>query len=190
LGAVAIFVYVGAEVAIGSLLVSYMKEAAGFTESDGAQHLSYYWGGAMIGRFAGAAALRRYWPAQVLLLNASAAAFLVLLSLMTPAHLAVWLLLGVGLCNSIMFPTIFTLAIAGLGSRTEQGSGILCTAIVGGAIIPAVQGALADRLGLVPSFLTPAICYAYVAWYAVQCLRREQIASDLEKLDANRSVAS
>jgi FHS family L-fucose permease-like MFS transporter len=86
----------------------------------------------------------------------------------------VWSIIAVGLFNSIMFPTIFTLAVDGLGTATEQGSGILCTAIVGGALIPIVQGAMADHLGLQPSFILPVLCYLYIAWYGIKgaALRR------------------
>jgi FHS family L-fucose permease-like MFS transporter len=140
LGAVGIFVYVGAEVAIGSFLVNYFKEPSigGLTETEGARLVSFYWGGAMVGRFIGTATLRLYKPTKVLTLHALAAAGLVVLTMATHGSLAMWSVIAVGLFNSIMFPTIFTLAIDGLGKHTSQGSGILNTAIVGGAIIPRV----------------------------------------------------
>jgi FHS family L-fucose permease-like MFS transporter len=168
LGAVGIFAYVGAEVAIGSLLVSYMKELGGWPEAVGAQHLSYYWGGAMVGRFIGAVTLRWYRPGRVLALHAGLATLFILATFAVTGSFAIWMLLAIGLCNSIMFPTIFTMALEGLGERTGQGSGILCTAIVGGAVLPALQGALADHSGLRWSFVIPALCYTYIVWYALR----------------------
>jgi FHS family L-fucose permease-like MFS transporter len=175
LGAVAIFAYVGAEVAIGSLLINYFKVLANMTEQEGAGYLPYYWGGAMVGRFIGTLTLRKYKPGRVLGVHALVAGILVLLTVVTHGAVAMWSVIAVGLFNSIMFPTIFTLAIDGLGTATEEGSGILCTAIVGGALIPALQGAMADSLGLQPSFILPVICYAYIAWYGVKgsALRRQ-----------------
>ena len=170
LGAVGIFAYVGAEVTIGSFLVNYLKEPymLALPESQGAGYLSYYWGGAMVGRFIGTFTLRWYRPSRVLLIHAIAAVGLVLLSVVTSGGPAAWFVIAVGLFNSIMFPAIFAMAVDGLGRHTEQGSGILCMAIVGGAIIPALQGVLADRLGLHISFVLPAVCYVYVAWYGLR----------------------
>jgi FHS family L-fucose permease-like MFS transporter len=167
LGAVAIFVYVGGEVAIGSFLVNYFKEPSigGLTEAAGAKLVSFYWGGAMIGRFIGTGTLRLWKPGKVLMVHAAAAVALVLLTMATHGQLAMWSIIAVGFFNSIMFPTIFTLAIDGLGKHTSQGSGILCMAIVGGAIIPVVQGALADKIGIHHGFIVAALCYVYIAWY-------------------------
>jgi len=170
LGAVAIFVYVGGEVAIGSFLVNYFKEPSigGLTEAAGAKLVSFYWGGAMIGRFIGTATLRMWRPARVLTVHAVATVGLVLLSMATHGQVAMWSIIAVGFFNSIMFPTIFTLAIDGLGKHTSQGSGILCMAIVGGAIIPVVQGALADAIGIHYGFIIAAACYVYIAWYGAK----------------------
>ena len=170
LGALGIFVYVGAEVAIGSFLVNYFKEPdiGGLTEAAGARYVSFYWTGAMIGRFIGSVTLRLFKPSKMLALYALAAASLVVITMLTSGHVAMWAILAVGLFNSIMFPTIFTLAIDGLGKHTGQGSGILCMAIVGGALIPVVQGALADRVGIHHCFVIPALCYLYIAWYGVK----------------------
>ncbi len=169
LGAVAIFVYVGGEVAIGSFLVNYFKEPSigGLTESAGARLVSFYWGGAMVGRFIGTMTLRIWKPAKVLTIHAVVTVGLVLLSMATHGSLAMWSIIAVGFFNSIMFPTIFTLAIEGLGKHTSQGSGILCMAIVGGAIIPVVQGALADAIGIHYGFVVAAACYVYIAWYGL-----------------------
>jgi FHS family L-fucose permease-like MFS transporter len=167
LGAVAIFVYVGAEVAIGSVLVNYFKEPyiAGMPEAQGAKYLFFYWGGAMVGRFIGTGTLRIFRPGKVLAFHAVGASVLVLLTMLTTGHVAMWAVILVGLFNSIMFPTIFTLAIDGLGKYTSQGSGILCMAIVGGALIPPLQGVLADNIGLHYCFILPVLCYLYIAWY-------------------------
>ena len=167
LGAVAIFVYVGGEVAIGSFLVNFMgmPEIGGLSPEVAGKYLSFYWGGAMVGRFIGSAVLRTIPPGKVLGVNAIVAAVLVLSAMALSGPLSMWALLAVGLFNSIMFPTIFTLAVDGLGRHTGQGSGILCMAIVGGALIPLLQGAFADRIGLHQAFFLPALCYLYIAYY-------------------------
>ncbi|HVV48527.1 MAG TPA: L-fucose:H+ symporter permease [Polyangia bacterium] len=170
LGAVAIFLYVGGEVSIGSFLVNYFKEPAigGLSEAAGAKLVSFYWGGAMIGRFIGTVTLRTWKPSKVLTIHALAAVALVLLTMATHGSVAMWTIIAVGLFNSVMFPTIFTLAIQGLGKHTSQGSGILCMAIVGGAIVPVVQGALADAIGIHYGFVIAALCYVYIAWYGAK----------------------
>ena len=170
LGALGIFVYVGAEVAIGSFLISFLKEPAiaGLTEAEAARYVSFYWGGAMIGRFVGTFTLRTFPPRTVLVLHAFACAVLVVATMLLSGKAALTTILAVGLFNSIIFPTIFTLAIEGLGPHTGQGSGILCMAIVGGAIIPVLQGLVADRIGIHRSFVVPTVCYAYIAWYALK----------------------
>ena len=169
LGALGIFVYVGAEVSIGSFLVNFLGEAdiAGLEESQAAKYIAYYWGGAMVGRFIGAGVMQRIAAGKVLAFNAVAAMALLLVTMMTSGQVAMWAILLVGLCNSIMFPTIFSLAITGLGSHTSQGSGILCLAIVGGAILPVFQGMLADSIGIQASFILPVFCYAYIAYYGL-----------------------
>jgi len=170
LGAIGIFVYVGAEVAIGSFLVSYFKEPeiGGLVEAQGARYVALYWGGAMIGRFLGSATLRMWKPGKVLATHALAATALVLLTMLARGPVAMWSVLAIGLFNSIMFPTIFTLAIDGLGKHTGHGSGILCMAIVGGALVPVLQGALADAVGIHHCFIIPAACYLYIAWYGLK----------------------
>jgi FHS family L-fucose permease-like MFS transporter len=170
LGAVAIFVYVGAEVAIGSLMTNYFnqKEIGGLALKDAAGYLQYYWGGAMVGRFVGSALLQRMRTQTLLAFNAVVAALLVTVSMLTFGHLAMWSLILVGLCNSIMFPSIFTLAIEGLGPLTGKASGLLVAAIVGGAIIPELQGVLTDRIGIHHAFVLPVLCYAYIVFYAIK----------------------
>lgn len=170
LGAFGIFVYVGGEVAIGSYLVSFLGEPhiAGLAEADAAAYLTYYWGGAMVGRFIGAAVMQRLPAGKVLAFNAAVAVLLVVLAIVSSGALAMWALLAVGLFNSIMFPTIFSLAVTGLGRYTSNGSGVLCAAIVGGAIVPVVQAMLADRIGLQLSFIVPVLCYSYIVFYGLK----------------------
>jgi FHS family L-fucose permease-like MFS transporter len=173
LGALAIFVYVGGEVSIGSFLVSFLGEPniAGLAEPDAAKYVSFYWGGAMLGRFIGSAVMQKVHPGKVLAFNALMAASLVLATILGSGGLAMITLLAVGLCNSIMFPTIFSLALTGLGRHTGQGSGILCAAIVGGAILPLLQGAFADHIGIQHAFFIPLFCYLYIAYYGFRSIR-------------------
>ncbi len=168
LGALAIFVYVGGEVAIGSFLVSFLGEPsiADLPPAQAGKYVTFYWGGAMLGRFAGAAIMQKVSAVKVLRFNAIAAASLVILSLCSEGPIAMWSLLAVGLCNSIMFPGIFSLAVSGLGVHAGQGSGILCSAIVGGALIPLLQGVLADQIGIHQAFWLPVLCYSYIGYYA------------------------
>ncbi len=179
LGAVAIFVYVGGEVSIGSYLVNFMglPEIAGMTAAQASQYLPLYWGGAMVGRFLGSALLARIRPGILLAINAGVVSSLVVLSMILGGPAAMWTLLVVGLFNSIMFPTIFSLALDGLGPATEQGSGILCMAIVGGAVVPFIHGNLADHIGLHMAFIAPALCYLYIVYYGLKgCQHAPQTA--------------
>jgi len=168
LGTVAIFVYVGAEVSIGSFLVNYFSQPdiANVTAKVAAGFVSYYWGGAMIGRFLGSAILQKVRTGTVLGFAALAAATLVCISMSTTGHAAMWSIIFVGFFNSVMFPSIFTLGIAELGPLTGDGSGWLIMAIVGGAIIPVAQGAIADRIGIHHAFILPVVCYLYIVFYA------------------------
>jgi FHS family L-fucose permease-like MFS transporter len=170
LGAVAIFVYVGGEVAIGSFLVNYISQPSigDMSVADAGRYVSFYWGGAMVGRFIGSAVMRTIDPGKVLTVHAVAVMLLVVTAILTTGHVSMWAILAVGLFNSIMFPTIFTLAIRGLGRHTGQGSGILCMAIVGGAIVPVLQGMLADSIGIQFAFIIPVLCYAYIAYYGAR----------------------
>jgi FHS family L-fucose permease-like MFS transporter len=169
LGAIGIFVYVGAEVSIGSFLVSFLNDPniAGLEESQAAKYIAYYWGGSMVGRFIGAAVMQKLAAGKVLAFNAFIAMIFIVITIISSGQVAMWAILLVGLFNSIMFPTIFSLAINGLGKHTSQGSGILCLAIVGGAILPLVQGGLADNIGLQNSFFLPIICYVFIAYYGL-----------------------
>ena len=170
LGALGIFLYVGAEVSIGSFLVNFMgqPEVAGLPEEEAARWLSLYWGGAMVGRFVGAAVLKKVRPGRLLAFNALVVSALLVLAMLTAGKTAMWALLAIGLFNSIMFPTIFSLAIEGLGRHTGEGSGVVCMAIVGGAIVPVVMGFFADRIGLLYAFFVPVLCYLYIAWYGLK----------------------
>lgn len=172
-GALCIFLYVGAEVAIGSLIVNYLMQSdvLGLGSEAAGKHVPYYWGGAMIGRFIGAYLLRMFSPGKVLASAAGAVIALLIVSANTAGPLAGWSLLAVGLFNSIMFPTIFSLACEGLGRRAAEGSGIICVAIVGGAIVPLITGAFADLSGLKASLLVPAICYAVILMFGVYARR-------------------
>ena len=170
LGAVAIFLYVGGEVSIGSFLVNFLGEPhiAGLSHAAASQYVSLYWGGALVGRFIGFAVMRYVSPGKTLAFNATGAIVLLLVAIFGEGKVAMTAILLVGLCNSIMFPTIFSMALHGLGRFTGQGSGILCMAIVGGAIVPFAQGAIADGAGLQPSFLVPAACYLFILFYGVK----------------------
>ena len=189
-GALAIFVYVGAEVSIGSYLVNYflsldiqtlvlessiMASIAGFLSGSDVSTLNpsrlagtfvfFYWGGAMVGRFIGSGLQLRVSPHKLLASYALVNVVLLIFTMVSSSYTAFWTVLCIGLFNSIMFPTIFTLAIDGLRNLTAQGSGILCTAIVGGAIIPPIYGFMADSFSLSLAFIVPLLCYLYIAWY-------------------------
>jgi MFS transporter, FHS family, L-fucose permease len=168
LGAVGIFVYVGAEVSIGSFLVNYFSQPdiGNITEKVAAGFVSYYWLSAMIGRFVGSAILQKVRTGTLLGIVALVAAALVTTSMLTLGSVAMWSIILVGLFNAVMFPSIFTLGIAELGPLTGDGSGLLIMAIVGGAILPVAQGAIADRIGIHHAFLLPVLCYLYIVFYA------------------------
>lgn len=168
LGALCIFLYVGAEVSIGSLIVNYLKQpkVLGLDDAGAGLYIPYYWGGALVGRFIGSAVLRAVSPGKVLACNALGAIALILISANASGHLAAASLLLVGLMNSIMFPTIFSLACKGLGRRAADGSGIINIAIFGGAVVPILTGALADATASLPLALAlPALCYAVIAYF-------------------------
>lgn len=167
LGCIGIFLYVGAEVAIGSYLISFMGEptVAKLSPKIAAHYVSYYWGGAMIGRFIGSLLLQKIDAAWLLRFNALFAAALCMIAFASHGMIAMWTILLVGFFNSIMFPNIFTLSIRGLGHLTSRGSSLLIMSIVGGAVIPMIMGRVADIIGLHQSFFIPAVCYLYIAYY-------------------------
>lgn len=165
-GVAGIFCYVGGEVAIGSFLTNYIQETAKLSEELAGKFLIYYWGGAMIGRFLGAGLLSAFKPAHVLLVNSFCAILFLLAGILATGWYSIIAFLGIGFFNSLMFPTIFTLAVKDLGKYTNQGAGLLSTAIVGGAIVPLLQGVLADNIGAQAAFSLPILCYTYIAWFA------------------------
>jgi FHS family L-fucose permease-like MFS transporter len=177
-GTACIFLYVGAEVAIGSIIVSYLMQAnvLGLPAENAGEHVPFYWGGALVGRFIGAYVLKFASPGKVLAFNASMVVLLLLISANTMGAVSGWSLLAIGLFNSIMFPTIFALASEGLGPRTADGSGIICMAIVGGAIVPIITGAAADTLGLKGALAVPAICYLGILLFGIYARQRARMA--------------
>jgi FHS family L-fucose permease-like MFS transporter len=168
-GTACIFLYVGAEVAIGSLIVNYLEQAStlGLLPEDAGKHVPFYWGGALVGRFIGSYVLRLVSPGKVLAFNATMVVALILVSANSVGMVSAWSLLAIGLFNSIMFPTIFTLASEGLGSRVADGSGLLCVAIVGGAIVPLITGSAADLMGLKAALVVPALCYLGILGFGI-----------------------
>ena len=176
-GAAGIFCYVGAEVSIGSLLVNVLGYLKGMDHSSAAKYLSFYWGGAMVGRFLGSAIMAKIAPNRYLAFNATAAVALLGVAMLAgkaSADVAMWALLAIGFFNSIMFPTIFSLATKGLGRFTSSASGVLCTAIVGGAVVPVVQGWAADTYDLMISFVVSAICYVYIVFFAIKGYKADE----------------
>lgn len=179
-GAAAIFLYVGAEVAIGSMIVLYLEQphVLALGEQAAGKLIPLYWGGALVGRFIGSAALRLASPGKALAVNALGAVALIVIAANATGALAGYGLLAIGLMNSIMFPTIFSLASEGLGARTAEGSGVLCMAIVGGAVIPPLTGRLADLSGsLSASLALPALCYALIAAFGIYARKPAFIAN-------------
>lgn len=179
LGVVAIFLYVGAEVTVGSFMTSYIgsSHVIGASAAVAAKYITFYWGGTMVGRFIGSAVMTRVHPARTLVFNSIAAVVMIGLSMALHGRAAMACMLLVGLCNSIMFPTIFTLAIQGLGPLTGRASGFLIMAICGGGVLPLIQGALADRIGVPLSFVAPAFCYLYVLYFGLRGLGHKPAAA-------------
>jgi FHS family L-fucose permease-like MFS transporter len=177
-GAGAIFLYVGAEVSVASIMASYLMQATVLSVPAyrASQLLSLYWGGAMCGRFIGAGVLRIVPPGIALAVCGTLAASLALLSSFSTGTAAAAAIIAIGLCNSIMFPTIFALAVEGLGEAVPEGSGILCMAIVGGAIVPEISGIVADARGLAIALLVPAACYVWITIYGATVARRRVAA--------------
>jgi FHS family L-fucose permease-like MFS transporter len=178
-GVAAMFLYVGAEVTIGSLLVNYLAlpTTMGLSHLAAGKLLSLYWGGLLVGRLLGIAILRRVTAHRLVAFYGSAAFTLVAVSMMSVGGVAGWTMIAVGLCNSIMFPLIFSLSSEGLGERTAEGSGLLCVAIVGGAVVPLVTGQLADTTNLTTSMLVPALCYIGIVAFGIYARRPAQVTS-------------
>lgn len=169
-GVLAIFFYVGAEVSIGSFLVNYLSlpDIGHMSEQQASRYVSMYWAGAMVGRLAGTALLVWINPRKLLAIFAAIAGLLVVTTMLTHGQVAMTSVIAIGLFNSIMFPTIFTLGIERMGPMTGKASSLLVMAIVGGAILPWVQGQLADRLGIQHAFILPVLCYAYIVFYGLR----------------------
>jgi FHS family L-fucose permease-like MFS transporter len=172
-GALGIFIYVGGEVAIGSLLVNYLMQADTLkvAAQTAGELVTFYWGGAMVGRFIGAWVLRQFPPSLVLATAAACVGVLLITSGLTVGTVSGVALIAIGFFNSIMFPTIFSLASEGLGERAAEGSGVLCVAIVGGAIVPLLAGLLADAASLRMALIVPFICYLGIAAFGLYCRR-------------------
>ncbi len=170
LGALAIFFYVGAEVAIGSVMINFLGQPSmgSLSHEVAAQYVSYYWGGTMVGRLIGFFALRWIRAQRALAFVALTASLLVITTIATHGHVAMWAIVSCGLFNSVMWPCIFPLSVQGLGRFTSQGSGILVTMVVGGAIIPEIQGFLADSFGYQRSFVIVLLCYLYILYFALR----------------------
>ena len=166
LGALGIFLYVGAEVSIGSFLINYFElpSITSLTEQQAAKYVGLYWGGAMVGRFLGSWILTRVRTGLVLGCAATIAALLVVTSMATGGNVAMWSVLAVGLFNSVMFPSIFSLGLWNLGHLTSKGSSLMVMAIVGGALLPLLQGKIADQIGIQHAFFIPVACYIYIAF--------------------------
>jgi FHS family L-fucose permease-like MFS transporter len=168
-GVLGIFFYVGAEVSIGSFMVNYlsMPDIGHMSEQQAAKYVSWYWGGAMLGRFVGSALMARISPRKLLATFAAINALLVLTTMLSSGTTAMYSIIAIGLFNSIMFPTIFALGIERLGPMTSKASSLLIMAIVGGAVIPQLQGVLADHIGLQHAFFLPLLCYLYIVFYGI-----------------------
>ncbi len=167
LGAAGIFFYVGAEVSIGSFLILTMKEVANIAEEVGAKYIAFYWGGAMVGRFLGSFIMSKIAPNKCLAFNASVSLVLIIFAIAAGGYVGMVALIAIGFFNSIMFPTIFSLGTKNLGKFTSQASGIINMAIVGGALVPPIQGLLADYHGIIISYIVPLFCYVYILFFAI-----------------------
>ena len=183
LGAVGIFVYVGAEVAIGSLMINFLGQPSmgGMSHAAAAEYVSLYWGGAMVGRLIGFFALKWISAPKALTFVSVLALIFVATAILGHGHVALWAIVSCGLFNSVMWPCIFPMSVAGLGKFTSQGSGILITMVVGGAVIPEIQGLLADSFGYQKSFIVVLLCYAYILFFA---LKGHRNLNDVETTNA------
>ena len=162
-----IFCYVGAEVSIGTFLTNYIADTLHITENQANSFVAFYWGSMLVGRFIGAFLLKSVSASTILTACATTAIALVGISISSTGYVAVWSMIAVGLCNSIMFAIIFSLSVAGLGAFTTQGSGLLSTAIVGGAVVSFCQGLLIDNFTWPVAFMLPIVCYGYILFYGL-----------------------
>lgn len=173
-GMLGIFAYVGAEVSIGSFLVNYVISMRKMEAAEAANLVAIYWGSAMAGRFLGMFTLKEFPPGKVLVAHALIAISLILISINSHGMIAIYTMILVGFCNSIMFPTIFTLSIKGLESGTHKASGLLATSILGGAVVPMLTGQVADGLGLRMAMGIPLLCYLYICFFGLKNRPRER----------------
>jgi FHS family L-fucose permease-like MFS transporter len=167
LGALGIFFYVGVEVGLASIAVNYFNQQGMSSAKTASYLVSLYWFGALVGRLLGAGIMTKVKAGKLLGIFGFTAAILITISMFTSGEVAIGTLVLCGFFNSVMFPNIFTLGIAGLGPMTSKGSGLIMTAVVGGAVIPYLIGALADKVGIQHSFVIPVICYLYIAYYGL-----------------------
>lgn len=165
LGMLGIFLYVGAEVSIGSFFVNFIEENVGLSEIEASKYVAFYWGGAMVGRFLGIITLKKFNPKNVLITHALLTLLLLLISYFSNSMVSVYSLILVGFCNSIMFPTIFTLTLNDYVKDQEKVSGLLITSIVGGALLPVLMGKVGDMANLKAALIIPFLCYIYIAFY-------------------------
>lgn len=180
-GVIALFMYVGAEVSIGTFLTNYIADTLSIPEHAANLYLSFYWGGMLMGRFVGAYFLKFFKPARVLAIAAVLAAALILCSIFGSGVFAVWCMVAVGLCNSIMFAVIFSLSVEGLGAQTTRASGLLSTAIVGGAVLSYAQGVIKDHSTWQMAFILPVLCYMYIMFYGLNGYKsKSQLESDID----------
>ena len=166
-GLVALFCYVGAEVSIGSFLTNYIADTAGIVENEAVTYVALYWGSMLVGRFVGAGVLKIVRAPLVLSICAIAAVVLIIVSVTSTGMLAAWTMVAVGLCNSIMFATIFSLSVAGLEEHATRASGWLSTAIVGGAVVSFLQGVLIDHFNWQVAFMLPLLCYVFILFFGL-----------------------
>lgn len=185
LGALAIFFYVGAEVAIGSVMINFLGQPSmgGLSHEAAAKYVSLYWGGAMCGRLIGFFAMQKIRARPALAFVSSIASLLIVTGILTHGHLAMWAIVACGLFNSVMWPCIFPMSVEGLGRFTSHGSGILIMMVVGGAIIPELQGLLADKFGYQPSFAIVLLCYLYILFFALRGYRNLNAVEPADSLN-------
>ena len=167
LGTVAIFMYVGAEVAIGTFLTNYLSETLNISITNANNYVAFYWGSMLAGRLLGAWILRSVKASLVLSIAAVLAVVLIAISITTSGQIAAWTMIAVGFCNSVMFAIIFSLSVNGLKNYTTKASGLLSTAIVGGAIVPFAQGLIKDYFSWGLAFMVPLVCYLYILFYGM-----------------------
>ena len=179
LGAIGIFLYVGVEVGLASIAVNYFKSQGMSSLTTASFLVSLYWGGALVGRLLGSWILTKFKAGKLLGLFGFSAAALLAISMSSSGNVAIWSLVLCGFFNSIMFPNVFALGIAGLGPMTSKGSGLIMTAVVGGAVIPYFIGVAADHVGIQHAFVIPLSCYLYIAWYGLWGSKPATAASSL-----------